>query len=500
MKELWGKIRNNAAVAKLISASSATLSGLNRAKLPIIKNVVRGAAVVALLGALTATGHHYVKSNTLDIYHVYFADQHIGTVSDPKVVEDYVVEMTRDVVTAHPEAHMVVNSDEISIQAERKYKGYYNDEEAIGSLSGMLTATAIGVELVIDGEVYAIVKDQETADQILAQVTSKYIAEHEKKPSGDVQILSVHSATDDTEQTELESVDFVEEIRTVTAEIDPSAIESPEDILHRIETGGVKPKKYIVKEGDTILGIARKFDLKAQQIYDRNPWIVDDFLQIGDEMDLTVLQPDLTVRTEEKVVEEVAIRYETEYVADATLRKGKTVTITPGADGLKKVTYLVTKLNGEMTKEELIDELVLQEPVKAVVKRGTLVIKGEGTGSFSWPVSSPKITSRYGPRWGSTHRGIDLVSSNRTIKASDNGKVTFAGTKDSYGNVVIIDHGNGYETLYAHMKSISVKKGDTVLKGDKLGVMGNTGNSTGVHLHFEVLKNGKHQNPISYLN
>lgn len=494
MNNLWGKIRNHALTAKLKSAVTSVVSGLNRHKMPIIK----GVAAAALIGGLTVAGHEYVKANTNEIYHVYFADEHIGTVSDPEVVEEYVIEKTREIVAANPHAHMVVNSDEISFQKEKKYKGETDDEAALTQLAGKLTATAIGVELIIDGKVYAIVKDQETVDQILAQVANKYIPETEQQRSGDVQILSVHN--EEEEQAELMSIDFVEEVATKTVETDPDAIESIESVLERIETGGVKPTKYIVKEGDTILGIARKFGLTAQQIYDRNPWIVDDFLQIGDELDLTVLQPDLTVRTEEQVVEEVPIRYETEYIEDPNLRKGRTVVVTPGVDGLKKVTYLITKINGEMIKEELMHEEVLQEPVKAVVKRGTLVVKGVGTGNFSWPVSNAKITSKYGPRWGRTHRGIDIVSKNRDIKAADSGKVIFAGTESSYGKVVKIDHGNGYVTVYAHLSSINVKKGEAVQKGDKIGVMGNTGNSTGVHLHFEIIKNGKHQNPLSYLN
>jgi murein DD-endopeptidase MepM/ murein hydrolase activator NlpD len=108
------------------------------------------------------------------------------------------------------------------------------------------------------------------------------------------------------------------------------------------------------------------------------------------------------------------------------------------------------------------------------------------------------MTSGYGERWGRAHKGIDLVGS-KTIKAADNGRVTFAGVKSGYGNVIIIDHNNGYETLYGHLKSISVKEGATVEKGQKIGVMGNTGHSTGVHLHFEVMKNGNNVNPLSYL-
>jgi murein DD-endopeptidase MepM/ murein hydrolase activator NlpD len=106
-----------------------------------------------------------------------------------------------------------------------------------------------------------------------------------------------------------------------------------------------------------------------------------------------------------------------------------------------------------------------------------------------------------GYRWSRLHKGIDIARpSNRTIKAADNGIVVSAGwDSGGYGNKIIIDHQNGYRTVYAHLASISVSVGQTVQEGSKIGVMGSTGDSTGVHLHFEVYKNGRLENPLSHL-
>ncbi len=102
-------------------------------------------------------------------------------------------------------------------------------------------------------------------------------------------------------------------------------------------------------------------------------------------------------------------------------------------------------------------------------------------------------------RWGRYHKGIDIARPwDYTIKAADNGVVVSAGWAGSYGNRIIIDHQNGMRTLYAHLSQINVSVGQTVAAGQKIGVMGSTGNSTGVHLHFEVYKNGVLQNPLSY--
>ena len=118
-----------------------------------------------------------------------------------------------------------------------------------------------------------------------------------------------------------------------------------------------------------------------------------------------------------------------------------------------------------------------------------------------WPANGGYISSKMGYRWGKQHKGIDIARpSNRNIKAADNGTVVSAGwNSGGYGNRVIIDHNNGLRTLYAHLDSVDVSAGQTVGKGEKIGVMGNTGNSTGVHLHFEVHKNGTMENPLNYL-
>ncbi|MFS0841122.1 M23 family metallopeptidase [Paenibacillus sp. 1P03SA] len=149
--------------------------------------------------------------------------------------------------------------------------------------------------------------------------------------------------------------------------------------------------------------------------------------------------------------------------------------------------------------EKIVGEDIVEQPVTEKVRKGTKVVKGEGTGTFAWPVLSQSITSTFGTRWGKMHKGIDIVG-NHTIMAADNGKVVSAGYKSDYGNYVLIDHMNGYETMYAHMSKVETTAGTIVEKGEKIGIMGSTGDSTGVHLHFEVHKGGSLENPLKYLN
>lgn len=114
-----------------------------------------------------------------------------------------------------------------------------------------------------------------------------------------------------------------------------------------------------------------------------------------------------------------------------------------------------------------------------------------------------RITSRYGERSSlrrSTHTGLDIACNTGTdIKVVSNGTVTFSGKKGSYGNLIIVDHGNGVETWYGHCSKLYAKVGDTVTAGDVVAAVGSTGNSTGPHLHFEIRINGECVNPQSYV-
>lgn len=131
-----------------------------------------------------------------------------------------------------------------------------------------------------------------------------------------------------------------------------------------------------------------------------------------------------------------------------------------------------------------------------------------GTGAFSWPVPScTYLTSRFGlrihPVYGTqkSHTGIDIgAASGATIIAADGGTVTMAGVNGGYGNCVMIDHGNGYKTLYGHMSSIAVTNGQTVSAGDTVGYVGSTGVSTGPHCHFEVWSGGSRIDPEQFFS
>jgi murein DD-endopeptidase MepM/ murein hydrolase activator NlpD len=127
---------------------------------------------------------------------------------------------------------------------------------------------------------------------------------------------------------------------------------------------------------------------------------------------------------------------------------------------------------------------------------------GSGTPSasgFIWPVNGP-VVSGYGMRWGRLHEGIDISASTGTpIWAAAAGTVIYAGWLGGYGNLVVVDHGNGLATAYAHASAILVAVGQQVAQGETVSLVGSTGNSSGPHLHFEVRVNGVAVDPLLYL-
>ena len=124
---------------------------------------------------------------------------------------------------------------------------------------------------------------------------------------------------------------------------------------------------------------------------------------------------------------------------------------------------------------------------------------GQSASGLIWPVRG-RVTSGYGYRWGRMHAGIDIAAPTGTpIRAAKNGRVIFSGTMNGYGNVVVVDHGGGFSTLYAHQSRIASSRGQGVDQGQVIGYVGSTGRSTGPHLHFETRVDGNPRNPRPYL-
>lgn len=197
----------------------------------------------------------------------------------------------------------------------------------------------------------------------------------------------------------------------------------------------------------------------------------------------------LDIIIKDKRTERVVLPQTTILNYDETLEKGEEVVEREGVDGELLRNSENFFINGQVVKTEVLEEVVSVEPSSEIRRVGD---RDEAMKpKFGWP-SIGRITSGFGPRFDGFHRGLDIANYlGATVRASQRGKVVFAGFSGSYGNVVIIDHKGGYQTRYAHLLKPLVSVSQVVDKNEAIGLMGSTGNSTGSHVHFEILKNGE---------
>lgn len=212
------------------------------------------------------------------------------------------------------------------------------------------------------------------------------------------------------------------------------------------------------------------------------------------------LAPRLDVTSTRAVTYTETIPYETITQENDQLDQTYRATLQEGSAGEAVVTAEIQTVDGQEHGRTILARTVLSEATDEIVEVGTRNV-GIGTGEFDLPVYGYTFTSGFKWRWGKLHSGVDLaVAEGTPVYAADNGKVIVAeDSGNGYGNYIIIDHQNGFKTLYGHNSELLVSVGDIVAKGDKIALSGNTGNSTGPHLHFEIHVNDEKVDPQQYL-
>ena len=273
---------------------------------------------------------------------------------------------------------------------------------------------------------------------------------------------------------------------------------------------GAIAKMDKVKTGDTLWDIAHKNDLTFRELCALNtnfkgePLNEKSNIREGDELIVTKEEAALEVRITriETREEEVAFAIETTKSNEYT--KGTTKVLQEGQNGLRRVTFQnVYDTNNVLVEQTILSTEVIKEPVNKKVVQGTKKVKSStkfitGSGQFIWPVPNYRYCSRW---YGGRHRGVDICAPAGTpIYASAGGTITKAGYNKAgagtgYGYSVIINHGGGYSSVYAHCLSLTVSAGQTVKQGQLIGYVGSTGRSTGNHCHFEIRLNGSYIPP-----
>jgi murein DD-endopeptidase MepM/ murein hydrolase activator NlpD len=249
------------------------------------------------------------------------------------------------------------------------------------------------------------------------------------------------------------------------------------------------PVTYIVQRGDSLSAIADKFGITIETIlYNNKNELNDDAHSLRPGMNLLIPPVDGLYYTwkEGDTIEKVAGDFKAE--ADAIIEfPGNEIDLV-NPDEIKPGTIIMIPGG----KRDLIDRSI---PVLPGSTCGTV-----GAGSFIWPVAGEPQTLS-GNSFSAGHLGVDMTAiEGDVVLAADSGVVTFAGwSQYGYGNMIQIDHCNGYTTIYAHLNAIFVAVGQSVGQGSQIGTAGNTGNSFGAHLHFEIRLGGAAVNPLDYL-
>ena len=345
-----------------------------------------------------------------------------------------------------------------------------------------------GTALYLDGELTAVCSD---GDALRAYFTSR---------------LEPYEVPDDPNV----SVGFNKQVTLEDGLYFKDSLQDYADVEKELSDVKQAQKVYTVKTGDTLWDIAHKNDLTFRELCALNtnfkgePLNEKSNIREGDELIVTKEEAALEVRITriETREEEVAFAIETTKSNEYT--KGTTKVLQEGQNGLRRVTFQnVYDTNNVLVEQTILSTEVIKEPVNKKVVQGTKKVKSStkfitGSGQFIWPVPNYRYCSRW---YGGRHRGVDICAPAGTpIYASAGGTVTKAGYNKAgagtgYGYSVIINHGGGYSTVYAHCLSLTVSAGQTVKQGQLIGYLGSTGRSTGNHCHFEIRLNGSYIPP-----
>ena len=260
----------------------------------------------------------------------------------------------------------------------------------------------------------------------------------------------------------------------------------------------IKTSIYTVEDGDTISEIAFKNQISIDELLLSNPQFnsSSNLVFNGQEIVISTTNPQISVVTEEFVVEDVESQYKTEEKFDSSKNIGYEVVLQEGENGLERISKNVQTINGEIVYVKPAGKEELKPSTTKIILKGSKKVSGVGSlTNWAWPTNSGyTISSDYAYRIHPItgvrhlHSGIDIAGTGygSPAYAANNGVIYKTGYNSSMGNYVMINHNNGYYTIYEHLAHIMVKEDQAVEKGQQIGKIGMTGSATGPHLHFEV--------------
>ena len=383
------------------------------------------------------------------------------------------------------------DGDNINISADFVLKTISESDEILTSAqlaNKMLQASDEELEnaygIYIDGEFLCAVKDTKSIQDALSEKLINY------KVVGSVKDVSYQN-----------KIEYIDGIYLA------DSIEDEKDVISLLTSSTAQRDVYVVENGDTPVSICLKYNMDIETFEMLNPSLNGKCTagQIVYVFDYENYLPIQYIRELDSVS---FLNYESIQTETSSLPVGSKSVLIKDEQGQKTSRIEITYVDGIERSRNIISSQVTKEPVMEVIGVGTYSAKPDsledtrltGTGEFSWPVDGGWISDVFIS--DRNHKGLDIASDMGTsIYAAADGVVVSAGWNwGGYGYVVMIDHLNGYQTVYAHMSEVFAKRDQTVSRGQLIGAMGSTGDSTGPHCHFEVRYMGVCYNPADYLN
>ncbi len=507
--------------------------------------------MVVVLSLFLARGCSFLGFMGETVYHISLNGHNVGTMQDISKVDKILLQARKNVVSATDEL-MFLEMD-LTIEEEKALWGDIDTVQDV--LMRMESVVAEAVQESTLHRAYTMkfneyiinVPTVEDARQVLQAAVSKYdpenrfkvelvldnqrefnvltssiveqVEEQEPKIEGSAYQAGIQSFMSEltgeveVEQEEkgfedydlgIQTIAFAEDVDVAEVYLPSSQLTGLEDAIRLVTDEQESAAIYEVKTGDTLYEIAINLNITIDKIVEMNSNILknsESTLHVGDKLYITVPEPQLSVeRTEVQYYEE---NYDAEvvYIDNDEWYTTKQVVHQQPSSGFRKVIAEESFVNDKEVARNILKEEIVKEAVPKIVERGT-----KTPPTYIWPLTGGRITSRFGGRTAPTagassnHKGIDIATPTGTsIKASSGGKITHAGWSSGYGYLVTIKHPDGTETRYAHLSKVLVKVGQNVTQGQKIALSGNTGISTGPHLHFEIRVGGTPVNPLNYV-
>ena len=332
-----------------------------------------------------------------------------------------------------------------------------------------------------DGKLITIVKSEKTANELLEEAKNKL---SETEPG-----------------MKLISSDFKNKIDIKPINILLSSIQNRNEALRQMTEGDSAEYYHIVEADETKESLRETFGVDAEDIYDENNDKQVGKVYQGDKVCIRKKSKPLSVKMVETGKMREIVKYETVKKDSKDYYIGDTHVEQEGVDGIQIFEGTVTKVSGKIVDRQTKNIEVIREKQDKVVLVGTTKRpKTAPNGTYIIPTENFIVTSGFGARWGTRHEGADLAAPTGTpIYATDGGTIVQAGYYGGYGLCIDIQHEPGRLTRYGHCSATLVNVGDKVYQGQLIGKVGNTGRSTGPHLHFEIRFNGTAVNPLPYL-